>query len=127
MICTIDDLLFLKRAGVAIDSDIFTAAFEFDNRNRLSVGLPCEACGAAPMAQHNLNCPHASLLASPDWFAIAVCEWIDTLSPRIAEIKRDGKIMSSPPLKSQDDALQWVRDVWQEGDELVRIFTPGVL
>ena len=127
MICTIDDLLFLKRGGIAIDCEIFAAALEFDNRNHRSIGVPCEDCGAAPMAQHNLDCPHASLLVSPDWFAIAVCEWIDTLSPRIAEIKRDGAIVASPPLKSQDDALQWVRDVWQEGDELVRIFTPGIL
>lgn len=127
MICTIDDLLFLKRAGIAIDSDIFAAAFEFDNRNHRSIGVPCEACRAAPMAQHNLDCPHASLPASPDWFAIAVCEWIEQLSPRIAEIKRDGVVVTSPPLKSQDDALQWVRDIWQEGDELVRIFTPGIL
>jgi hypothetical protein len=127
MICTIDDLLFLKRGGVAIDSDIFSAALEFDNRNHRSIGVPCEDCGAAPMAQHNLDCPHASLLASPDWFAIAVCEWIEQLSPRIAEIKREGMVVTSPPLKRQANAWQWVRDVWQEGDELVRIFTPGIL
>jgi hypothetical protein len=70
-------------------------------------------------------CPHASLLASPDWVAIAVCEWIERL-PRIAEIKRGGAIVASPPVKSQDDALRWVPGVWREGDELVHIFTPGI-
>ncbi len=64
----LNDLVLLRDAGVMIDADIFAEAFEFENRNYLSVALPCDECGAAPLKQHDLDCSHASILVLPDWY-----------------------------------------------------------
>jgi hypothetical protein len=64
----LDDLILLREAGVQIDTDIFAAAFEFENRNYLSITSPCNECGAAPLKQHDFACSHASILVLPDWY-----------------------------------------------------------
>ena len=64
----IDDLVMLREAGVHIDTDIFVEAFDFENRNYLSVALPCDECGAPPLEQHALACSRATVLVRPDWY-----------------------------------------------------------
>jgi hypothetical protein len=66
---TIRDLVFLRDAGVKIDTDIFADAFEYENRNYRSIALPCE-CGAQPLESHKLECKHATVLVLPDWYEI---------------------------------------------------------
>jgi hypothetical protein len=65
---TVDDLMLLKDAGVQIDADIFAEAFEHENKNYTSIALPCDGCGAPPLAQHSIECKHATVLALPDWY-----------------------------------------------------------
>jgi hypothetical protein len=68
MAWTVDDLVLLREANVKIDTDIFAEAFEYENRNYLSVALPCGQCGAAPLKQHALSCSHATVLVRADWY-----------------------------------------------------------
>jgi hypothetical protein len=125
---TLNDLILLREADVAIDTDVFAAAFEYENRNYTSVALPCVDCGATPLAQHSIECKHATILVLPDWYEeIQRREtkgWIDQLTPRIAVIRRGGREISSPAFATQEQAVEWLRSEWREGDELIYIYTP---
>ena len=54
-------------------------------------------------------------------------EIIEGLSPRIAEVKRNGQMITPPQFDTQQEALDWA---WQNirmiDDEFVRVYTPVV-
>jgi hypothetical protein len=62
---TLNDLVFLKDAGLAIDALDFTQVLEFENKHRDF--SPWHKCGVTG-AQHDLECPRASILTLPDWY-----------------------------------------------------------
>ena len=65
MTWSLQDLVFLRGAGVIIDADDFVEVFQRENMNRNFSA--CE-CGAKTREQHKLECRFASILAEPDWY-----------------------------------------------------------
>ena len=63
---SVDDLFFMKAAGIAIDTETFESVRHWENRNWSLA--PCENCGAKKLHQHDFNCPHASVLWCDDWY-----------------------------------------------------------
>jgi hypothetical protein len=63
---TIDDLIFLRKARIAIDEAMADEVRLWENKNR-DLSACCE-CLARPSEQHDPTCPRASILFEPDWF-----------------------------------------------------------
>ena len=68
---TLDDLVLLKEADVAIDADLFAEAYRHENLNRdFSC---CTHCGAGTYQLHLPDCPRESILGDPNWYEILSC------------------------------------------------------
>jgi len=63
---TLQDLVFLKQAGILIDVDVFAEALEYENKHRDF--STCHGCGAVTWQQHKPECPRSSILGMADWY-----------------------------------------------------------
>jgi hypothetical protein len=64
----LNDLIFLRAAGVVIDDETFTSVLRYENMHR-DFAL-CSGCHATTFSQHDPLCRYASVLWLPDWFEI---------------------------------------------------------
>jgi len=65
---TLQDLLFLREAGVVIDADLFEQVRTEENMHRDFAS--CSGCGAVTYSQHSSECPRATILFEPLWFEL---------------------------------------------------------
>lgn len=72
---TLDDLILLKDAGVALDAADVREVYVRENVNRSL--LPCEHCDTPRGGQHLPNCPRESVLALENWYEIVSKQGID--------------------------------------------------
>jgi hypothetical protein len=65
---TLQDLIALRDAGVAIDRETFDSVLAYENCNRnLS---ECQLCKTPSMGQHASFCDRASILWDIEWYEI---------------------------------------------------------
>jgi hypothetical protein len=66
MLLTVEDLVFLREAGMSVSDEDVQNVLLYENRNYFL--RQCE-CGARPFVdQHRYDCRHASILVEPDWY-----------------------------------------------------------
>ncbi len=64
----LQDLMFLREAGIGIDADLFAQVLESENTHRNFA--PCTGCGVRTFGQHLSYCPWASILFEENWFKV---------------------------------------------------------
>ena len=64
----LSDLVFLRKAQIAIDEETFASVLRFENEHHDFTS--CLGCCAITFAQHQPCCPRASILFQNNWFEI---------------------------------------------------------
>jgi hypothetical protein len=65
---TLNDLIVLRDAGVAIDRELFDSVLEYENKNFNLA--PCSTCNTPSLGQHASFCDRASILWDIEWYEI---------------------------------------------------------
>jgi len=88
-------------AVLPLPDNTFAAIRRRENQH-LNFG-PCHKCGAKTWEQHDSGCPHASVLY--------------TREGRVAVLKHCGKV-THQVCRDQDEAIEWLHQRYQTGDEI---------
>ncbi len=92
-------------AVLPLPDNTFAAIRRRENQH-LNFG-PCHKCGAKTREQHDRQCPHASVLCNREG--------------RVAVLKHHGKVthkVTHQVCRDQDEAIEWLHQRYQTGDEI---------